>query len=72
MEKAVVQPAFGEPIGLLVIKIRFRKQLPGEKARAVETLQADARRATALLRMSDRRLRWWHANRSAWIRGVNP
>jgi len=40
VEEAVVQTTFGKPIGLLVIEVRFGEQLPGEKARAVEALQA--------------------------------
>ena len=54
-----MQATFGKPIGLLVIEIRFGKQLPGEKTRAVEALETGASGAATLLGMSRHRRRGW-------------
>src|SRR5262249_18350263 len=47
VQVAVVQPVFGEQVGLLVVEIGFGEELPGEEAGSLQALETGAGRATA-------------------------
>jgi hypothetical protein len=47
MQVAIVQPALGQPVGLLIVQIGFGEQLPRKEARPIQALKAGARATAA-------------------------